>query len=107
MALLCDEGHQVRGVYKGRDVIAAMRDFEPDAVLLDLGMPDLSGWEVAREIRRRYGYKHPVLIAISGRYKQSADKLLGRLAGFDYHVDKPCEPGELISLLSKVTSPSP
>jgi DNA-binding response OmpR family regulator len=102
MELLGDEGYQVRGVYKGRDVIAAMRDFDPDAVLLDLAMPDLSGWEVAREIRARYGDKRPLLVAISGQYKQAADKLLGQLAGFNYHVAKPCDPKALVALLSEL-----
>ena len=107
MALLADEGHEVRGVYKGRDAIAAMRDFAPDAVVLDLAMPDLSGWAVAREIRHRYGQEHPVLIAISGQYKQSSDKLLGKLAGFDHHIEKPCDPLALMALLSKLTPRTP
>ncbi len=101
MQLLADEGYQVRGVYKARDAIAAMRDFDPDAVLLDLALPDVSGWEAARQIRGRYGDKRPVLIAITGRYKQPSDRLLGQLAGFDHQLEKPCDPQELITLLAK------
>jgi DNA-binding response OmpR family regulator len=103
MALLADEGYQVRGVYKGRDALDATRDFDPDAVVLDLAMPDLSGWEVARVIRRKYGDERPLLIAISGRYKQAADKLLGTLAGFNHHMDKPYDPGRLLALLASLT----
>jgi DNA-binding response OmpR family regulator len=100
IALLADDGCQVRGVYKGRDVIPAVRDFAPDAIVLDLAMPDVSGWELAREIRRRSGEQQPVLIAISGRYKQAADKLLGELVGFDHHLTKPCDPKALLALLA-------
>ena len=99
--LLADEGYQVRGVYKARDALATMRDFDPDIVLLDLALPDLSGWEVARQIRGQYGEKRPVLIAISGRYKQPSDRLLGQLAGFDHQLEKPCDPQELLRLLAK------
>ena len=105
MELLADEGYQVRGVYKARDALAAMRDFDPDVVLLDLALPDVSGWETARQIRSRYGDKRPVLIAITGRYKQPSDRLLGQLAGFDHQLEKPCDPQELIRLLAKQPPP--
>ena len=107
MALLAEEGYQVRGVYKGRDALDATRDFDPDAVVLDLAMPDLSGWEVARMIRRKYGDERPVLIAISGRYKQAADKLLGQLAGFNHHMDKPYDARRLLALLAALTPQRP
>jgi len=99
--LLADEGYQVCGVCKARDALAAMQDFDPDAVLLDLALPDLSGWEVARQIRSRYGEKRPLLIAITGRYKQPSDRLLGQIAGFDHQLEKPCDPQELIGLLAR------
>ena len=98
--LLADEGYQVRGVYKARDALATLHDFDPDVILLDLALPDLSGWEVARQIRSRYGDVRPVLIAITGRYKQPSDRLLGRLAGFDHQLEKPCDPQVLIKLLA-------
>ncbi|HYL91066.1 MAG TPA: response regulator [Burkholderiales bacterium] len=101
MELLADEGYQVRGVYKGRDALDAMREFAPDAVVMDLALPDISGWEVARRIRASFGDERPTLIAISGRYKQSSDKVLGRISGFNHQLDKPCEPRALIALLAK------
>jgi DNA-binding response OmpR family regulator len=107
MELLADEGYQVRGVYKARDALAAMRDFDPDAVLLDLALPDLSGWEVARQIRSRSGDERPVLIAITGRYKQPSDRLLGQLAGFNDQLEKPCDPLALIRLLAKLPPRTP
>ena len=97
--LLSDEGHQVQGVYKGDEVLAAMRGFRPDAVLLDIKMPGLSGYEVARRIHERYGVQRPLLIAISGHYKQGSDRVLAEIVGFDHHVPKPCDPHRLLNLL--------
>jgi two-component system, OmpR family, response regulator len=97
-SLLGDEGHVVEEVYTGSDVLPAMQSFKPDAVLLDIKMPGLSGYDVARQIRRRYGVL-PLLIAISGHYKQTSDELLCEIAGFDYHVPKPCDPNALLALL--------
>ena len=65
--LLADEGYQVRGVYKGRDALDAMRDFDPSIVLIDLALPDMSGWEVARQIRIRYGDERHKLVSITLR----------------------------------------
>ncbi len=65
--LLNDEGHDVVGLTRGSEVMAAVAEFAPDAVLLDIAMPDRNGYEIAKEIRRRYGELRPLLIAISGR----------------------------------------
>lgn len=97
-SLLWDEGHVVDEVYDGGEVLDAMRTFKPDAVLLDIKMPGLSGWEVARLIRSRYG-SLPLLIAITGHYNKGADKILAEIAGFDHQLPKPCDLGALLSLL--------
>ena len=97
--LLSDEGHEVLGLERGTEVLGAVDEFNPDAVLLDIAMPDMSGYEVAKEIRRRYGEVRPLLIAISGRYKKEPDKMLAELAGFDHHVAKPYDPNALLALL--------
>jgi CheY-like chemotaxis protein len=97
--LLRDEGHETRGVYKGSDAMAAMKAFDPDVVLLDIAMPEMSGWEVAREIRSSYGETRPLLVALSGVYKQAADQILGKIAGFNYYVAKPYDPSVLLRLL--------
>jgi DNA-binding response OmpR family regulator len=96
--LLREEGHDAHGVYKGAAVLARMRDFDPDVVLLDIAMPDMSGWDVARTIRETHG-ERPMLIAISGVYKQAADQILGKMAGFNYYLSKPYDPSVLITLL--------
>ena len=98
-AILCDEGHQVEGVYRGSDVLPAMRHFDPDAVVLDIKMPGMNGYDLARAIRERYGALRPLLIAISGHYKRGADKVLAQLVGFDYFFPKPCDPDALVKLL--------
>jgi DNA-binding response OmpR family regulator len=99
LELLREEGHEVRGVYTGLDVLDSVRDFAPDAVLLDIGMPHVWGYEVARELRLRYASARPLLIAITGR-TQASDRTLAQLAGFDHHLAKPYEPRELLALLA-------
>ena len=97
--LLNDEGHDVIGLSKGAEVLRTVEEFRPDVVVLDIAMPDLSGYEIAKEIRKRHGQITPLLIAISGRYKQASDKMLGQIVGFDHYLLKPNEPNELLALL--------
>src|SRR3954464_10305725 len=100
--LLRLEGFEVRHVYDGDATLAAVREFEPDLVLVDIGMPKLSGYDVARHIRERYGKSGPVLVALPG-LKQASDKILATLAGFDHHVAKPYDPGRLLELVRGIT----
>jgi CheY-like chemotaxis protein len=97
--LLQLEGFAVLTVHGGQEALDAIREFKPDVVLLDIGMPKITGYEAARRLRQRYGDDCPVLIAVTG-WKQASDKILANLAGFDHHVAKPYEPAELIKLLS-------
>jgi DNA-binding response OmpR family regulator len=99
MMLLREEGHEVRGVHLGRQVMGAVLDFDPDAVVLDIHLPGSSGWEVARTIRDRRGRERPMLIGISGEYKQGADKILSKILGFDHYLLKPYAPADLLALL--------
>jgi DNA-binding response OmpR family regulator len=98
-ALLIDEGYEVREVYRGSEVMRMARDFDPDIALIDIGMPGMTGYDVAREMRQEFGKPRPLLIAITG-WKQSSDRILARLAGFDHHVAKPCDPKALLELLA-------
>jgi CheY-like chemotaxis protein len=95
------EGYQVRAVHGGQDALDAAREFRPHAVVLDIGMPKVTGYDCARRLRQRYGEDCPMLIALTG-WKQASDKILANLAGFDHHVAKPYEPAELLRLLSKL-----
>lgn len=101
VALLRDERYDARGSYRGKEVLDLVRDFDPHAVLLDIGMPDLNGYEAARLVRGRYGSASPLLIAVTG-WKKASDRLLAELAGFDHHVAKPYNPQHLLSLLKSI-----
>jgi DNA-binding response OmpR family regulator len=98
--ILRDEGHEVRCVYNGGEALDVMRGFDADVVLLDIALPTLSGWEVARRIRERYGHTRPLVIGISGEYKLGADKILSDIIGFDYYLLKPYDPQALIKLIA-------
>ena len=96
------EGYEVRTVHGGQEALDARASSGPTSCLLDIGMPKITGYEAARRLRQRYGDDCPVLIAVTG-WKQASDKILATLAGFDHHVAKPYEPGELIGLLAKLS----
>jgi DNA-binding response OmpR family regulator len=100
--VLQHEGHEVREVYRGSEVLRMVRDFDPDVALIDIGMPGMTGYDVAREIRQVFG-KRPVLIAVTG-WKKTSDRILAQIAGFDHHLAKPFEAGELLALLADVPS---
>jgi two-component system, chemotaxis family, CheB/CheR fusion protein len=101
--LLDGAGYDVRGVHTGTEVLPAVSAFHPDAVLLDIKMPGLSGYEVARRIRLRYGDSRPKLIALSGHYRKESDRLLAHIVGFDHHLSKPYEFESLLALLPPET----
>lgn len=98
-AILRDEGHQVHTALRGDDALEVARLIRPDVVILDINMPGLSGYAVARELRDRSGVVPPLLIAISGVWTQASDSLLGKSVGFDHYLLKPCDPAQLIRLL--------
>ena len=100
--LLRGEGYAVRGVYQGADVLSAICDFATDAVLLDIGMPGMSGYEVARDLRTRFGSARPMLVAFTGRDEES-DQRMSRLAGFDRYLRKSGSPEALLALLNEVS----
>lgn len=103
--ILRAEGHIVHGVYTGKDVLPAVRMIRPDAVILDISIPGMSGYAVAEEIRLSFtDLRRPLLIAISGVWKERSDKRVAQHVGFDAHFLKPCEPGEILRLLNEVTS---
>ena len=104
-ALLRDEGYEVRGVHRGAEVLDAVFNFAPDVVLLDIGMPQMSGYDVSRTLRERYGSARPALIAVTGRAGE-ADRQQARAAGFEHHVCKPYEPRELLQIIGELTRAS-
>ncbi len=82
--------HDARPVYDGTKVLATMREYQPDVVLLDIGMPKLSGYELAAHIRREPTLSGVVLVAVTG-YGQESDRRLSKQAGFDHHLVKPVD----------------
>jgi CheY-like chemotaxis protein len=99
--LLRSEGMVVRLTTKGAEVQDAVGEFRPDAVLLDIGMPDRSGLQVALDLSREYGPKCPVLIAVTAHSTDAAKRLTAK-SGFRHHVDKPYDPDALLRLVASV-----
>ena len=95
--LLSTEGYEALGVYDAQSVFEAVRDFQPDAVLLDIGMPQMTGYDIARELRVTHG-KKLLLIAVTA-WNKFSDRMAARIAGFDHHVSKPYQSEEILNLL--------
>lgn len=107
--LLRSEGHDVCSTQGGSEVPSAVRDFKPGLVLLDIAMPDRSGYDVAQELYREYGPECPVLVALSGQCDAGA-KARAEVSGFHYFIPKPYEPVNLLAFvaeLQKQLSPQP
>jgi PAS domain S-box-containing protein len=90
-------GSEVAVAHDGRSAVAQTDQFKPDVVLLDIGLPDINGYEVARSIRSLQGLRQPRLIALTG-WGQQEDKRLAEEAGFDEHWTKPVDPQRLQEL---------
>ena len=97
--LLTMWGHDPLVAYRSVDALRLSRDMQPDAILLDLGLPDIDGYEVARRVRRQPGTAGVFLIALTG-YGRTGDRRLSEGAGFDFHLVKPVELEELRALLA-------
>lgn len=98
--LLREEGHEVRSAYNGTDAMRIAHLHRFDAVILDIEMPEMSGYAVAQEVRTHYyGTRVPLLVAISGKWNKPSEKLLAQAVGFDHHLEKPCDPNRMLALL--------
>jgi PAS domain S-box-containing protein len=95
-------GHEVHTAYDGQEAVEAAEHFRPEAVLLDIGMPRMNGYEAARRIRQQPWGRDVFLVALTG-WGQEEDKRRAREAGFDYHVTKPADPAALTKLLADLT----
>jgi PAS domain S-box-containing protein len=96
------EGHQVEPIYSSQHALERVELFAPDAVLLDIGLPDMNGYEVARRIRAMPQAAGVHLIALSG-YGQAEDKENSRRVGFDNHLTKPVDFGTLHLVLAALS----
>ena len=97
-ALLRMEGHEVTSVHDGPVALSVFGELKPDVALLDIGMPGLTGYEVARKMRQSAPRAPLTLIAITG-WGQDIDKERAFAAGFDHHLTKPVDPQRLVELL--------
>ena len=93
------KGHEVRAAYGGPEALAAALEQRPDLVLLDIGMPGMSGYEVVRRLRAHPDTRRTRLVAMTG-WGQEEDRRQSREAGFDQHLVKPLEPRALEELLA-------
>ena len=97
--LLRSEGYIVRLANSGAEALKLAEAFRPDAALLDLHMPERSGFDVAIELQRRYGIECPILIAVSG-HADPKNQGLAEISGFDHFVAKPYDPSALLELIA-------
>ena len=94
-------GHETYKAHDGQEAIKAAERLRPDAVLLDIGLPILNGYEVCRRIRRESWGKHLTIVALTG-WDQEEDRHRSREAGFDAHMVKPVDHDELLKLLASL-----
>ena len=97
--LLSMAGFEVKGVSTGSEALEQAPAFDPNVVLLDVGLPGLSGYDVARRLRDMPQFVSTKLIAITG-YDTPEARALSAAAGFDHHICKPVNFDELATLLS-------
>lgn len=98
------KGYDVRVAHGGRSALAVAREFHPHVALLDIGMPDLSGYDVARALRGDPSGTSMLLIALTG-WGQDSDRQRAQDAGFDWHLTKPVDPDALQALLASRAAP--
>jgi signal transduction histidine kinase/ActR/RegA family two-component response regulator len=98
--LLSGLGQQVCVTHDGEEAFSAAKKFLPDFAFLDIGLPRLNGYGLARRLRSNPATRDCVLIAVTG-WGQNRDREMASAAGFDHHLVKPVEPGQLRELLSK------
>lgn len=101
LALLVSmQGHETDRAFDGMSALDAAERFRPDVVLLDVGLPGMNGYEVARELRRRPHLGKPRIVAITG-WGQMEDRERALAAGCDHHITKPADPVAIERLLAE------
>jgi len=105
-AILNDEGHMVREVYRGTEVLRLIDEFDPDVALIDIGMPGMSGYDLARRLRATPAGETAYLVALTG-WGQDEDRRRSREAGFDHHWVKPIDIAAVQQVVASVTPGPP
>ena len=96
--LLESQGYVVRGLPSGGALLAQFEAFRPHVVILDIGMPGLTGYDVARALRASAMGSEVLLMALTA-YDGQTDRMLSQLAGFDYHLVKPADPNSMLAIV--------
>ena len=91
-------GHEVQVAYSGQAALETAVEYQPECVLLDIGLPEMDGYQVAQHLRQQPQTKDVWLIAMTG-YGQDSDRQRTKEAGFDHHFVKPVDPQKLQNLL--------
>ena len=99
--LLKLQGHEVQVAHNGPTALEITKAYVPDVVFLDIGMPGMDGYEVARRLRQQNGLENVVLAALTG-WGQQDDRRRTSEAGFNHHLVKPPEPREIERLLAEL-----
>jgi CheY-like chemotaxis protein len=92
------DGHQVIAADNGEAGCGAILEHQPDLALIDIGLPGIDGYEVARQVRKNPSYNQVKLVALTG-YGQQSDIAHALAAGFDAHLVKPVNPNQLAALI--------
>jgi signal transduction histidine kinase len=100
--MLSMAGHTPRCARDGAQGLQVAQEFAPEIVLLDVGLPQLDGYQVARQLRQMPQARHALLIGLTG-YGMPTDRVRGREAGFDHHLLKPADPADLMALIDAWT----
>ncbi len=100
--LVTESGYDVRTAYDGSAVVETALDYRPNVVLLDIGLPGLNGFDVAKQIRQQPALQNAVLVAMTG-YGGESDLQRSFAAGFDHHLVKPGDFGKLLQILATVS----
>jgi CheY-like chemotaxis protein len=91
-------GHHIHITHDGASAIDEATRLQPDAIILDIGLPNMNGYQVAQRLRSDVGLTSSLLVAVTG-YAQERDRKSAQAAGFDYHFAKPLDVHKLAALL--------
>ncbi|CAN5353287.1 hypothetical protein BH11PLA2_BH11PLA2_19600 [soil metagenome] len=94
-------GHTTRVSYDGPHALEVVSNYKPELVFLDIGLPGMNGYEVAKRLRTVLHHEPAVLIALTG-WGSDNDKQRSREAGFDFHMTKPIESDKVIELITSL-----
>jgi CheY-like chemotaxis protein len=99
-------GHDIRVAYNGPEALREADSFQPEVIMLDIGLPGMNGYEVARRLRQQPRFQKTMLVAVTG-YGQDDDRRRSSDAGFDQHWTKPVSPDTLEHIVAEAPVEAP